>query len=163
MNAEYFLNLIYLCLLALIKSMKISEDVLFKLFEAIKAVGENGVLDMFDMATNRCGKIIDEIADVICLEADLNKKMLFIKGIRDPKKKKAVTVLIHILKRNEVSTSEIIKYFNGQELRVKEIYNSSLDLSDKFPFDREIKTLIDSVYDNSIDIFKKYYYNPNKN
>lgn len=137
--------------------MNISELTFTNFMKAVKKTGEKEINTVLETILDRDLKIIDEIADLCCYRMNINKSFLKVKNNRT--KTDCVSVIVYILKKNNIKPSDINTYFSNFTIRITETYQEILNLSDNIPHEFRLKSLIKDIEIESEPIFKKYYIN----
>ena len=137
--------------------MNISELTFTNFMRAVKKTGEKEINTVFETILERDLKIIDEISDLCCSKMNINKSFLKVKNNRT--KTDCISVIVYILKKNNIKPSDINTYFSNFTIRITETYQEILNLSDNIPHELRLKSLIKDIEIESEPIFKKYYIN----
>jgi hypothetical protein len=135
--------------------MQISSDTISNLIRAVETIGEKEVNIILESLTKRDLMVIDEVVDLCCKKLDINKSFLKVKNNRV--KTDLLSTIVYILRINEINSNKIRAYFTDYTIRVNEMFEYVLNLSESIPQELHLKQIVTEIEKESKRIFEKYF------
>jgi len=137
--------------------MNISTTTLSNLVKAIESIGDKEVNDILEIFSKRDVIVINEVVELCCRELDINKSFLRIKNNRT--KTDLLSTIVYILRKNDINPGAIKQYFSDYTIRINEMFEYILNLSDNIPGEFKLKSIVNKIEPESKLIFEKYFIN----
>jgi hypothetical protein len=135
--------------------MDISSNTLTNLIKAVETIGEKEVNNILESLTKRDLIVMDEVVDLCCKKLDINKSFLKVKNNRV--KTDLLSTIVYVLRKNGINSNKIRSYFTDYTIRVNEMFEYVLNLSESIPQELHLKQIVTEIEVESKRIFEKYF------
>jgi hypothetical protein len=140
--------------------MHISDTTISNLLKAVETIGEKEVNNILETLSKRDLIIIDKIVELCCVELDINRSFLKIKNNRT--KTDLLSTIVYVLRKNGIGPGKILDYFSDYTIRIKDMYEYILNLSEMIPDEFRLKVKVIRIEAEAKHIFEKYFINNNE-